>query len=534
MDVTRPRTDATRGAFALILRNVTSNWAALLVNTLISFVLAPIVVHGLGSVYYGIWTLLMQFSGYLWLFDFGVRESVVKYVAQYHASGEQKQLESTVRTAVSVYSVVSLAALLIAVLVSATIHLLFNIPPEAIQTARLAAFLAAATVAQSFLSNVFVGVLMGLQRFYVVSRTAILFSVFRALATYALLTSGYGIVALSGLHLALSLVSSFVVFLLCRVYLPAVPLRPVRPARLDVAKLLNYGKYVLLANIGDKIVFATDAIVIGMFFPIAMLTPYAIAGTLIGNMRSVVMAMASIVNPLTSALQPEDRDESLARVVQTGAKGAMLVGLPLCIGFITLGESFIRLWMGETYAPTAGVILVVLSLGYIVGLPYYTISGVFYGLGAHRSIALLRLLEGAANLGLSIVLLRVYGLAGVAAGTAIPHILIVGCVLPRMLPRLFPIGLWDYYRSVYVRPLAASAPFWISGWLIAAVVRPNNLLLFFVWGTVSLVAYLVPCWLVALTPVERAHVVGAIRHRFPRGPVRPLGVTVSPDVRREV
>jgi len=439
MDAPQPLVAENRSTFARIVQNVTSNWAALLVNTLISFVLAPIVVNGLGSTYYGIWTLVMQFTGYLWLFDFGVRESVVKYVAQYHAAGEAERLESTVRTAVSVYAVVSLVALLAAALVSATIHLLFNIPPETIQTARLAAFLTAATVAQSFLSNVFVGVLMGLQRFYAVSRPAILFSLFRAVATYALLTNGYGIVALSGLHLVLSLASSLLVFLLCRVYLPTVSFRPVRPVRLEVAKLLNYGKYVLLSNIGDKIVFATDAIVIGLFFPIAMLTPYAIAGTLIGNMRSMVMAMASIVSPLTSALQPGNRNESLSHVAQTGSKAAVLVGLPLCIGFITLGERFVGLWMGETYAPTAGGILVVLSLGYIVGLPYHTISGVFYGLGAHRVIAWLRLLEGALNLGLSVILLRVYGVAGVAAGTAIPQIVMVGCVLPMLLPRFFPI-----------------------------------------------------------------------------------------------
>ena len=73
--------------------------------------------------------------------------------------------------------------------------------------------------------------------------------------------------------------------------------------REEVTRLLNYGKYVLLANIGDKIVFATDAMVIGMFLPIAALTPYAIAGTLIHSMRSVVKAMASVFNPLTSSLR---------------------------------------------------------------------------------------------------------------------------------------------------------------------------------------------------------------------------------------
>src|SRR5688572_28406179 len=83
-----------------LLRNVTSGWAALLVNAIISFVLAPVVVNTLGSVYYGIWALVNQFTGYLWLFDFGVRESVIKYVSQYHAAGEDEKLETTVRTAI--------------------------------------------------------------------------------------------------------------------------------------------------------------------------------------------------------------------------------------------------------------------------------------------------------------------------------------------------------------------------------------------------------------------------------------------------
>ena len=45
-----------------ILKNVTSNWAALVVNIAVSFFLAPFVVASLGNVYYGIWTLLNQLA----------------------------------------------------------------------------------------------------------------------------------------------------------------------------------------------------------------------------------------------------------------------------------------------------------------------------------------------------------------------------------------------------------------------------------------------------------------------------------------
>jgi O-antigen/teichoic acid export membrane protein len=490
-----------------VIRNITSSWAALVVNTLISFVLAPIVVHALGNVYYGIWTLLMQFTGYLWLFDFGVRESVIKYVAQHHAAGEHDKLEKTVRTAISVYTLVTLAAMVAVGGITAAMPYLFNIPAEAMSTAQAAAFVTGATVAQSFLTNVFVGVLMGLQRIYLVSRVGIFFSIARAAATYALLTNGHGVIGLSLLNLVMSLANAALVIYYCRVYLPELPLRPVRPVREEVLKLLNYGKYVLLSNIGDKIVFATDAIVIGIFLPIAALTPFAIGGTLINQMRSVVMAMAQVFNPLTSSLRAGGDAHVIQLVLQSGAKSAMIVGLPLCIGFIVLGERFVALWMGQAQAVTAGQVLAVLAAGYIIGLPYYTISGVLYGLGEHRIIAFLRIVEGVMNLGLSIALVKIQGIVGVAVGTAIPHIIVVGWILPRALPKIFPVDLRAYYVNVYGRTLMASIPFAIATWTIRSVVQPASLLTFFVWGGLSLVAYIVPVWVIALSTDERARLV---------------------------
>lgn len=477
----------------------------LLVSTIVSFLLSPLVVNSLGSVYYGIWALVNQFSGYLWLFDFGVRESVVKYVAQYHASGEPEKLEATVRTAVSVYLVVTLGVLgIVGVLVALLPHF-FNIPVEAVPAARIAAFVAGANVAQTFLTNVFVGVLMGLQRIYLISQASVYSALLRLAGTYLLVTNGYGIVSLAFLQLALSL--GFAVFIVgfCVVTLPEVSFRPMRPERSEVKRLLNYGKYVLLANLGDKFVFATDAIVIGMFLPIAALTPFAIAGTLIHSMRLVVKAMASVFNPLTSSLRASGSEVALQRVLQSGAKGAMIVGLPICIGFIILGERFVLLWIGEAHARMAWQIMTVLSVGYIVGLPYYTISGILYGLGEHRIVAILRIVEGVINLTLSVVLVKTIGLVGVALATAIPHIVIVGWVLPRALPKIFPVELRPYYAAVYGQTLIAAIPFGVACWLVRTVVQPAGLLSFFLWGSATLIAYAVPAWFVALSHDERTY-----------------------------
>ena len=47
-------------------------------------------------------------------------------------------------------------------------------------------------------------------------------------------------------------------------------------------------------------------------------------------------------NPLTSSLRASGKEWPF-RVLESGAKGAMLVGLPICIGFIMLGETFVLL-----------------------------------------------------------------------------------------------------------------------------------------------------------------------------------------------
>lgn len=522
-----PATGAAPRRSSFIVRNITSSWAVLVVNTLLSFVLAPVVVKSLGSVYYGIWSLLMQFTGYLWLFDFGVRESVIKYVAQYEASGERDRLESTVQTAISVYTLVTLVAMAAVGGMVAALPYVFNVPADAVPTARVAAFVAGTTVAQSFLTNVFVGVLMGLQRIYLVSRLGTIFSLVRGAGTYLLLTNGFGLIGLSLLHLGLSLLNAVVVVHYCRVFLPGLPLTPRRPERSEVVKLLNYGKYVLLANVGDKIVFATDAIVIGVFLPIASLTPYAIAGTLIQNMRQVVMAMAQIFNPLTSSLRAQGGDAVVQPVLVSGAKAAMTIGLPICIGFITLGELFVSLWMGPEHAPMAGRVMAILAAGYIVGMPYYTISGVLYGLGQHRTVAVLRIVEGVANLTCSVVLINTVGLVGVALGTALPHTVIVGWVLPRALPRLFPLDLRHYYLTVYGRSLAGAIPFAAATWAIGAVVRPSSLPAFLAWGMASLVAYAVPTWFISFSDEERSRLRGLLGGRAGRTPQPPIAVDAS-------
>lgn len=497
-----------------ILRNLTSNWAGIVVNILLSLVLAPITVRSLGNEYYGIWALMMQFTGYLWLFDFGVRESVIKYVAQYHAADDHAQVSTTVHTAVSIYSVVAGLAFAGAAILAFALPHLFSIPAEAVGAARVTALLTGATVAQNFVFNVYVGVLMGLQRYDAMARLGIVFGLVRAVILYALLKAGFGVIALAILQLTISVLSNAFIYRLCVAQLPYLTVRWVRPRRADAMTLLNYGKYALVSNIGDKLIFASDSLVIGMFLPIGAVTYFAIGSSLIDYFRSFIMSLGAMLNPLSSSMQARNDTAGVSRVVVTTAKVMVALGLPVCIAFVLLGDRFISLWMGPEYGGPAGQVLAILAVGHLLGLPYYTISGVLHGLGRHRIIAQSRVFEALANLVLSLVLVRHFGIAGVAIGTVIPHVVAVVGVLPMLLPRLVPISRRHYYTGVYARPLVAALPFAVACWFVRTVAQPADLLSFVAWVAAVLPAYLLPCWAMGLTVEERSRVTAEARRRL--------------------
>src|SRR5690606_16941316 len=161
----------------------------------------------------------------------------------------------------------------------------------------------------------------------------------------------------------------------------------------------------------------TDAIVAGIFLPIQSVTYLAIAGSLVGYLRALLGTSAQIFNPLASELHTLREGSKLTAAFLLGVKICTLITAPIAASFVILGEEFIGLWMGPEFAGPSSPVLTVLALAAFFSAPQYVFSSVLYGMSRHRVIALLRIAEAAANLLLSIVLVKTIGLVGIALGT---------------------------------------------------------------------------------------------------------------------
>lgn len=500
-----------------LLRGLASSWLGLAIGIVISFFLSPFVVNKLGAAWFGVWAVAGQFTGFLFLLDFGVRESVIRYTSKYVARHQGAQLNRVLSTAILLYGgITTLALLATAVVVWGMPHWL-DLEPQFVSDARIAMAFTGATIAVTFLFNVYTGIIMGLRQWELVSAVGICLNVLRALLIVLFLWQGYGIVALAAIQFAITILQGLIQAVMSRHMLRGrgLPfhlewLGP-RRFRAFARKLFGYGFYVIVNNVGEKLIAMTDAIIVGIFLPIASVAYYAIAGTLVNHLRQLFGSAATLFNPLSSHLHALGHRKAVNDAFMFGMKINIIIGLPVSTVFVVLGQHFIALWMGQEFAEPAAQVLTILAITAVLSAPQFLISSVLYGLSRHRIIAVMRIIEGVINLGLSIVLVQIIGLPGVALGTAIPSIIIVMFVLPIMSRRAIGIDLTRFYVEGYLRPLLAVVPMAALAYWVRISYPASNLFYFFVQVALLCMVYLPCAFALILNADERLQIVKKLR-----------------------
>jgi len=427
-----------------------------LVILLTGFFLAPFLVHHLGNTGYGVWTLIISLTGYFGMLDLGMRQSVGRFVSRYVALGDPHNVNGTLSSAVAMLAGAGSIVLILMITLRSTLHL-FHIEQQFEGPARVAILIASLNVSIALPLSVFSTVLLSLERFDVMAGISIIGALSRAAAAVIALTHGGGIVALALVTLSVSSAEYIATVTAAKMLYPELRVRASVVTRARCKELFGFGIYRFLWVISNQLIFYTDSVVIGAFLNAGAITYYAIAGSLVNYGRTIVSLASDTFFPAATKLDAQDDRRGLRELHIFGTTVALMVGLPLCVGFFFLGRQFITLWMGAGYSQSA-LLLIVLTIPQIPSMAQYVSALILISMARHRILALIALCEGIANLALSIVLVRKYGLIGVAWGTVIPHMISMAVVVPIYTLRSIGLRARDYALKAWLRPLIAILP----------------------------------------------------------------------------
>ena len=440
-----------------MLKNVGSNWLITMVTVLAVYLLTPFTLHKLGVDGYGTWLLITSINGYLGLLVLGVPMASVRYFAQHVATGDTRGLNEAISSCMGLYLLLGLIALVVGVGLYG-FFTLYGIPTDLHRDARSAFGVMVLFVAVGFVGLLPEGVLAAHCDFVPRNVVRLATLLLRLGLTVALLTLKTSLTVLALVQLACLAFDFMLCSLVIRRRYPEIR---VRLAGFDwglVRKIFSFSLYVLVLNAGARLSFETDSLVIGGFMGVGFIPHFTVANSVIIYLMEFVVAIAAVVMPTATRLQTQGKIPELREIFLKWSKIAFSITMIAGLFLVVLGPRFIAWWVGPQFERSAGHVLQILMISYLVFLPIRGVAlPILMGLGKPRLPTIGFLIAGMVNLVLSILLVRPLGLAGVALGTAIPNVLFAALVLVQACRELdAPVA--EYLRYVFPRAALGALP----------------------------------------------------------------------------
>jgi O-antigen/teichoic acid export membrane protein len=326
--------------------------------------------------------------------------------------------------------------------------------------------------------GVFSSTLSALNRYDLRSYISLIGLTIRVVGVVVVLRAGHGIVAIAFCELLAAAVANGLLFYVARRIYPELRLRLTKPEREILRKIWSYSVYAFVQTIAVQLVYQSDNLVVGAFITASAVTFYSIGNSLCRYTQQIVSAMTITFTPAASTYEAEGHTASLRALYYNGTRATMALSLPMVITLIIRGGSFVGVWMGPQYTKPSGTVLAILATALLFALPNLPAGAIAYGVEKHKTLAKWAMGEAIANLTLSVVLARKFGIYGVAIGTLIPNVIIQLVMWPHYVSRLVDVSYVQVFRDVWGPVFLSAVPFAVASYAVDALFPARNMIMF--------------------------------------------------------
>ena len=444
-----------------VKKNVAYSWGAHLTLVLSGLFLMPYVLKTVGDPAYGAWLLLNAISQYAKLLYLGFGETTARYVSKLAAERDESKLNDVASCVFAVYlgsAAIALALTLVVMWLAPGMNDWGGVPIFDVQIAIL---LLGLNMVIGIAGSVNGGLLMGVQRFDIERGIQVLTTVLRLGLVIYFLQEQHGLITLGLCFLAMTVLENVLHYWYARRELPGLKLRITRLDRKVLKDCFAFSAFTSIVLVSEYLIYTTDTLVIGFTLGAAAVVPYGIAHRITDMVYRPLEQIGVVVMPKAGELDTLKRTDELRRMTSQAISLVFLLTAGFWIGSAFFGDMFVHVWIGPGY-PEAHTIMIVLVAALVVATPVGVLRRILVGMGVVRWPSLLYFGEAVLNLILSLILVRFYGIYGVALGTLIPVVAIGLFVLFPLAVRRIDMRVRDVVSEIgrtSVLPLGVMAAF---------------------------------------------------------------------------
>jgi len=419
-------------------RNLLFNWGGFGSTLLVMFFLSPYIVGKLTAVEYGIWSLLNVMTGYMGLFDLGVRASVGRHVALYLGKGDHEGVDETIRAGLGFFSLAGLLILVLSIVLGLFFPQVFkSVPPQHYITVRLLLPLMVVSIWLTAIGSIFSSVLSAHERFDIARGVDLVVLLVRTVGTVWVLHIGWGLFGMTGVIILGGFFAAAGNRICASRLYAQMRAWPFLYTRKRFKELTSYGFGAFLTSASAKIIGQTDLVVAGAAVSVAAVREYSVGAMIVFYSGTFLMQIVRTFFPTMQKAVSRGDMSTAAWVYGRQVRLSIIVGSCVLVGLAAFSRPFIRLWMFQDGFAMESVYVssIVMSILALAKLPLlYTkaAESLLMAMGHIRFTSTITVIEACLNFFISLMFVLVlgWGLPGIAAGTLCACLLVSSFIVP--------------------------------------------------------------------------------------------------------
>lgn len=440
-----------------LMRNTVTNYIYLGTYLVSAIFMARILLLGLGENPYGFWTLLWAVFGYSLLLDFGFGKTVVKFTAEYKADGDIKRYSQIISSVFICYLIMSVILIIASAFLTYFYHLIFQVKDMLDQNGQLNVryykfcfMIFAIGIAAVFPSGIIPEILVGLKRFDLKNYVLIVNTILNLVGVWVILHYGGWLLSLSIFTAVLNILTNLVMAVFVFKLVPGLKISLFSFKLSRIKEIADFSIFAYILTMANLVIFKTDRIVLGVMSGIAMVAVYQIGTRVSDLMKYASSQFQSNISPVTAELHRSGETQRLSRVMLKSTRiSAFICGCAFIVCFISAPQ-ILKIWL-KVVNPQAVTIARIMLASALFEVMFKSVAeGYILMINKHRIIAIVTVFEAILNITLSVLLVYMYGVVGVAWGTLIPSVFLCVFVIFPLFAQYSGTSIIKYLTNVYL------------------------------------------------------------------------------------
>lgn len=466
------------------VKNSITSTISSIITMLFGFVAQAIFIRILGAEYLGLNGLFTNILTILSFFDLGIGNAIVFHLYKPLATNDTKQIKSLMRFYRNAYNIISILVFTGGLLLLPFLHIIVGSITVDVNIYVIYLMFLIST-ASSYTLSYRRNLIMANQKSYISNIVHIIYIIVLNIMQIALLYLTKNYYLYLGIKIICQIIENVVCYIIATKMYPILAEKNIDPLDSKTKKdIFEKVKGLIFHTASYSIVCGTDNIIISTFLGVITVGLYTNYNTIIGSVNNLFTQIissttASVGNLLVSNKDSKARFNVFKKIRFINFWAVLFSG----VSILVIMDSFIKIWVGAKYVLPLFV-LVILVINYYQKVMRNSFSTFKDAAGIWIEDKFVPLVEAIANIVFSIVLLKIFGLAGVFMGTIVSGLVIWCYSYPKFVyKKLFNRSYKDYAKEtigyILLFVLIAAFTFYISRLIVF-----NNIWLQFISNTV--------------------------------------------------